>query len=298
MIACGPKVKPDLVPAEPEPVAKGAPRPLRGAGTREVVVGEMCPQGAAGRPAITPLVMRTVGWNENAGEVVAMVERGSVPRFVVFGTDGKAAGVFDTLGIVDVGPQQSVATGTYVGSPPCSYEINTKPTPGQLATRADDNKCAAATGGCGLAAGEITHPDEPPEVPSFPTGGACLSGDQLAIDIDGDGRIESFPLAGVLDGIRGPAAEWTAAPTAAATCTPQFQIFDIKLVPEPDPGKPVDPKSIVMMDVLGVVDLDGDGKKELVLALRFPTVRSIVVYTATTSAQRLELGGEGTTIPH
>jgi hypothetical protein len=47
------------------------------------------------------------------------------------------------------------------------------------------------------------------------------------------------------------------------------------------------------MDLLGVLDLDGDGRKELVIALRFATVRSIVVYTATQSAERLELAGEG-----
>ena len=52
-----------------------------------------------------------------------------------------------------------------------------------------------------------------------------------------------------------------------------------------------------MLDVLGVVDLDGDGRKELVLALRFPTVRTIVVYTAPSSAQRLELAGEAQSFP-
>ena len=51
---------------------------------------------------------------------------------------------------------------------------------------------------------------------------------------------------------------------------------------------------MVTVDVLGVLDLDGDGRRELILAMRFPTVRSIVVYTATGSAQRLELAGEAT----
>jgi hypothetical protein len=101
----------------------------------------------------------------------------------------------------------------------------------------------------------------------------------------------------VLDGIRGPAAEWTASPTAQATCTPHFQLYDLKLVPEPDPGKAVDQKSVVMMDVLGVVDLDGDGRREVVVALRFPTVRSIVVFSAVESAQRLQLVGEATSFP-
>ena len=112
-----------------------------------------------------------------------------------------------------------------------------------------------------------------------------MSGNELAVDIDGDGRIESFPLAGVLDGIRAPGAGVDrVADRDRRACTPTFQLYDLKLdAAAPDPGKPVDPKALVIVDLLGVVDLDGDGRKELVLALRFPTVRSIVVYTATAS---------------
>jgi hypothetical protein len=292
--SCGPVVKPAGPAAEPGPIAKPTPTPISAGGGRHVVVGEMCPQGAGGRPAVAPLIMRGVQWTDAAADVISTVERGSVPRFVVFGVDGKMAGVFDTLGIVDVGLHQSVATGTYVGASPCTYDLGTKPTPGQLATRAEDPKCGPILNSCGLAVGEITHPDEPPMTPAYTTGGACMSGDQLAVDIDGDGLIESFPIAGVLDGIRGPTAEWSASPTSQAACTPHFQLYDIKLLPEPDPGKPVDQKSAVMLDVLGVVDLDGDGRRELVLALRFPTVRSIVVYSPSSSAQRLELIGEST----
>ncbi len=241
--------------------------------------------------------MRAVSWTDTAVDLSATVERGGVPRFVVFGTDGKRAGTFDTLGAVDVGLQQEVASGTYVGASPCTYEITAKPKPGELATRGEDPKCGPITGGCGLAVGEISRSDDPPETTQFTTGGACISGDQLAVDIDGDGKAESFPIADVLDGIRGPAAEWTASPTTGAACKPQFQLYDIKLVPQPDPGKPVDQKGTVMLDVLGVVDLDGDGRRDLVLALRFPTVRSIVVYTASSIPERLELAGEQTSFP-
>lgn len=264
---------------------------------RNVVVGEMCPQGAGGRPTVAPLILHGVQWSDNATEVGAAVERGSTPRFVVFGVDGKLAGTFDTLGVVEVGISQSVATGTYVGASPCTYAITANPTPTQLSTRAEDPKCGTATAGCGLAVAELAHPDEPPVTPSYVTGGACVSGDLLAVDIDGDGRVESFPLSGVLDGIRGPAAEWTAAPTATATCAPKFQLYDLRLAPEPDPGKPADPKAVVMLDVLGVVDLDGDGRRELVLALRFPNVRSIVVYSASETPERLALVGEATSFP-
>ena len=97
----------------------------------------------------------------------------------------------------------------------------------------------------------------------------------------------------VLDGIREPAQEWLASPTSTASCTPTYQLYDQALVPEARPGKTAD-QAKVTIDVLGVVDLDGDGRKELVLAMRFPTVRTIVVYTATESSQRLELAGEAT----
>jgi len=265
------------------------PRP-RSTGGRQVVVGELCPQGAAGRPAIAPLIMRTVSWNDTPTEVSELVERGSTPRFVVFGVDGKTAGVFDTLGVADIGLTQSVAAGTYVGGAPCTRDAGQ----GQ---RAEDPHCAPATNGCGLAVAEIARPDDPPVTPAFTTGGACLSGDAIAVDLDGDGVVESFPLASVLDGVRGPSAEWSAAPLAGAACTPTFELYDIKLAAAPEPGKPVDQKSIVVLDVMGVVDLDGDGRKELVIALRFPTVRTILVYTATESPQRLELAGEGQSFP-
>jgi hypothetical protein len=164
---------------------------------------------------------------------------------------------------------------------------------GAPGARAEDPRCGQSLKGCGLAAAELSRPDEPAET-QWATAGACLSGDALAIDIDGDGSFESFPIAGMLDGIRAPAAEWTATPTTAATCTPTFQVYDIRLAAEPRKGQGIDPKAVVTVDVMGVVDLDGDGRREVVLAMRFPTVRTIVVYTATASPQRLELAGEAT----
>jgi hypothetical protein len=261
-----------------------APKPVKGG--RQVMIGELCPTGAGGRPAIAPLVMRSVDWVSTPKDVQATVERGGVPRFSVFGVDGKVAGIFESVGLTDIGPGQSVATGTYVGAPPCTSDAGA----GQ---RTEDPKCAPATGGCGVAIGELGRADDPPPPAKWVTGGACLSGDAIAIDIDGDGTIESFPLAGALDGVRSPAEEWTAAPTAGASCKPTFQLYDVRLAPPPDPGKAVDPKQIVGLTLLGVVDVDNDGRKELVIALQFPTIRTIVVYTATGSPTRLELAGEG-----
>lgn len=293
LAGCGPTVKLDSPPAEPGPVTQGT-RPLKvGPAARRVLIGEMCPQGAGGRPAIAPLIMRGVDWNDKAAEVAATVEQGSVPRFVVMATDGRPAGTFDTLGIVEVGIAQPVATGTYVGASPCTYSVAAEPKPGALETRAEDKQCTAAARGCGLAVGEIMNPDEPPSTAKYQTGGACMSGNELAVDIDGDGAIESFPLAAALDGIRAPAQEWSASPTSTAACKPTYQLYGLELKPEARPGKPA-AKGLVTVDVLGVIDLDGDGRRELVLAMHFPTVRSIVIYTASGYAQRLELAGEAT----
>lgn len=287
--ACGPVVRPDQVPHEPGPVARIEPLPTKKVRGRQLVVGEMCPQGAGGRPAVMPLVMRTVSWNDNPQEVTAVVERGSVPRFVVFGVDGKIAGRFDTLGIAEIGPQLSVASGTYVGAPACSADRDGE--------HVDDPKCTAATGGCGLAVGELGRPDEPPEMTNLATAGACLQGDAIAVDVDGDSVMEQFPIAGVLDGIRSPAKEWSAAPVVGAKCTPVFQLHDLKIVPQLEPGKGSAAQHIVGLDLLGVLDLDGDGRNEVVLALKFPTVRTIVVYASSGSPQRLELVGEGQAFP-
>ena len=282
--ACGPRVRPDTpFPEEPTVRRERSPAPLKTG--RQVVVGELCLRGAAGRPAVAPLLERTMQWTDTPAELANAVERGSVPRFAGFGVDGKIAGLFDTVGLAEISLGQSVASGTYVGGAPCSSDAGS----GQ---RTEDPACTAATNGCGLAVAEMARPGDPPETPAYQVGGACLTGDALAVDIDGDGAVESFPLAGVLDGIRGPAQEWSASQNGKPPCAPKFALYDIRLAPEAEPGKPADARAVVMLDLLGVIDLDGDGRNELVIALRFPTVRTVVVYTASSSPQRLELAGE------
>ncbi|HET9624769.1 MAG TPA: hypothetical protein VFP84_25555 [Kofleriaceae bacterium] len=259
---------------------------------RQVLVGELCPKAAEGRPGIAPLLMRTLQWSDSNEEVTNTVERGSTPRFAAFGVDGKVAGVFDTVGLADIAPGQSVASGTYVGGAPCSAEG------GKGQPRTDDPACVAATHGCGLAVAQIARPDDPPEVPAYQTGAVCVSGDLLGVDIDGDGLAEWFPLVRALDGTRGPAQEWTAASKDARPCDGKFAAYDIKVQPETEAGKATDPKATVTFDVLGVLDLDGDGRKELVIAMRFPTVRTVVVFSAANAPQRLELVGEAQAFQH
>jgi hypothetical protein len=296
LIGCGPTVHPEAPGPGPGGFRPVAHQTAAVAGGRQVVVGEMCPQGVAGRPGIAPLVARQVQWGDAAADLSALVERGSAPRFVVFGVDGKQAGVFDTMGTADIGLPQAAAAGAYTGASPCTRDDGA----GAGAAgdhRVEDPRCGQATSGCGLAVAAIVRPDDPAQAPAYTTGGACLSGDALAIDVDGDGKPESFPLADLLDGVRGPAAEWSASAEAAAVCAPSFTLYGVALKPEAEGGKPADPKYTVTLDVLGVLDLDGDGRREVVLALRFATVRTVVVYAATGSPGRLELVGEAPSFP-
>jgi hypothetical protein len=53
----------------------------------------------------------------------------------------------------------------------------------------------------------------------------------------------------------------------------------------------------VTIDLLGVVDLDADGRHELVLAFRYPESRTLAVYSALHQAGRLELVGEAVSWP-
>src|SRR5262245_55684688 len=81
-LACGPRVSPDRPFPEEGVVAKPQREPVLARGGRQVLVGELCPRGAAGRPAVAPLLLRTMGWTDATAEVNGAVERGSVPRFV------------------------------------------------------------------------------------------------------------------------------------------------------------------------------------------------------------------------
>ena len=60
----------------------------------------MCPQGAGGRPAVAPLVMRTLQWSDVPADLTSIVERGCVQRFTVYGVDGKSAGTITTTQLV------------------------------------------------------------------------------------------------------------------------------------------------------------------------------------------------------
>lgn len=258
-----------------------APGPRGGTSARpgrRIVVGEMCPLGVAGRPGLAPLLLRGVQWTDEPVEVGNAISHGEATKFSVFGVDGKRAGVFDPVGIAEVGLPQLVAAGSYTGAGPCTRG-------GANGVRLEEPQCQGASKGCGIAVatlGDAAGREGAGSGQEWKTGGACVSGDELAIDVDGDGTAEAFPIAGLLDGLRAPAEVVEARPQVAQVaggCTPSFTVFGLRSTPPVDAGAgKMAEKYVVLMDVLAVVDLDDDGRQEVVLGLRYPDSRSIVVY--------------------
>jgi hypothetical protein len=220
--------------------------------------------------------MREVSWTTERDEVEAVLARGQASAWTVLAVDGARAGRFDALGADD--GAVLAAVGAYAGSPVC--------TRGGVRGAIDD-ACEARWRGCGLAVarlgatGGFLENDPAPRV-APPVGGGCRLGDDVAIDIDGDGAAERFPLAAFVDATVGPADEVTAVVGAVdAGCTPTFALAAL---PTGD--------ARVELDLLGVVDVDGDGWREVVVSLRYADHRTVAVYSAVDTVARLSLVGE------
>ena len=282
LAGCPRTTAPEAPGPEPTPPSVDR-RPSSGGGGQAAMLGELCPTAAAGRPGVAPVAARLVSWTNAPEALAAPLDRGQTGAFAVLGADGRRVGVFTAIGTAD-----GVAMGSYAGGSPCARPAAAGGTGG---APADDPACVAATGGCGLAVAPISTGGaftglEPPDVA---TAGACVSDGNLIVDIDGDGAGEAFPLSGVLDGSRAPADEIPATAVVAAPCTPSFSRYGLAIAVD---AAIADPRHKVTVDVLGVLDLDGDGRRELVLGLRYAERRTIAVYSAIDSAARLSLIGE------
>jgi hypothetical protein len=259
---------------QPAVVAPRNPAEVPTGPGRRILVGEMCPLGVAGRPGVAPLLLRGVQWTDEPTEVGNAISRGDAAKFLVFGVDGKRAGLFDPVGPADVGLPQTVAAGSYTGDGPCTkLAVN--------GTRVEEPACQAATKGCGIAVAILEDGSGAGSGggAAWKIGGACVSGDELAVDVDSDGKPEAFAVASFLDGLRAPADLVEARPQAGAACAPSFTVFGMRIAPPPEPGKAADGRYLVLLDVLAVVDFDDDGKREVVLGVRYPDSRTIAVYS-------------------
>lgn len=280
--ACPRTTAPEAPGTEPTPPVVDH-RAIPGHPGGSALVGELCMTGAGGRPGIAPLALRSVSWTTDADELSSVLERGLAGTFAVLGGDGRRVGVFTAIGATE--QPSTVAVGSYAGASPCARPA----APGVAA--ADDPACVAATGGCGLAIAPVSSGGGFAELepPDLEPGGACVASDGLVVDVDGDGAAEVFPLAGFLDGARAPADELSAAAAVPGACTPTFTRYGVAIAVD---AALADPRHRVTLDVLGVVDVDGDGRRELVVGLRYAERRTIAVYTARDSAARLSLVGE------
>jgi hypothetical protein len=109
------------------------------------------------------------------------------------------------------------------------------------------------------------------------TGTACTDGGRLLVDIDGDGTPEVFALDAftahggkdLADEVVGSAGK----KPAAETCVNRFARGNMAHG----------------LDLIGVADLDGDGRRELIVQLRDGDRRTWGIYSASQSAIRLEL---------
>ena len=81
----------------------------------------------------------------------------------------------------------------------------------------------------------------------------------------------------------------SAAAVVTGACTPTFTRYGLAIAVDAAIG---DPRHRVTLDVLGVLDVDGDGRREVIIGLRYAERRTIAVYSAVDSAARLALIGE------
>ncbi|MBI4512088.1 MAG: hypothetical protein HY698_20820 [Deltaproteobacteria bacterium] len=238
--------------------------------SREVVIGELCPGKAAGRPAVSMLfARRALSWSRDSSELNLLVTRGAVQRFTVLSFSGKRAGIFTAMGTTELSPASQAAVGGYAGDLPCAEEVTAA-------------QCMALSDGCGLALAQV-RPLDPEETLTPSTGAGCVQEGKLLVDTDQDGRAEAFPLDAFLDEMRAPSEEVLGESAPAAGCQARFATPSIL--------GGTDPRFFKGMDLVGVLDVDGDGRNELVIQFRYADKRTWALYTAQVPL-RLSLVGE------
>jgi hypothetical protein len=182
-------------------------------------------------------------------------------------------GLFSVAGSAET-DHGAAAIGAYAGHSPCEKRRGAAP-------GVKEPDCEAALRGCGLAAAVLepaggfhARPaEEDPDPADFETGGACVAGNALIVDIDRDGKPEAYPVAGFAGASGAGGEEVASVAGAGATCAPRFAFRGA---------------GAEGVDVLGVVDLDGDGRQEIVVLLRGGGRQVWALYSARESTARLE----------
>lgn len=290
-VGCGPRYKPKGPSAEPSKTTKAAPRrrPAARPPAQEVLIGEMCPAAVKGRPGVMPVIMRRLSWTDSREEMAEVLERNMARQFSVLGWDGHRVGTFSVVGSAE-GAAGVYAAGGYAGGSACETHGptgETRPIP----------ECEKTMLSCALSIAALKAPgglgappfDEQPDPLELPTGGACVTKGKLLFDVDRDGHPEAFRTADFLDPFRAPAEEVSSIAAGKAKCEPHFAVR--AALPA------TDPRDWRGLDILGVIDLDGDGRDELVAAYNYQTRRTWAIYSARSSSGSLDLVGEGVPWP-
>jgi hypothetical protein len=189
-------------------------------------------------------------------------------RFMALGYDGSPRGQMLSGGAADDeygGFLADAAVGRLTGDPGACTDTRNGRDIGFLA-------CGAA-GGCGLGVALVADSSPPALAATITPIESCVVDGTLFADVDGDGTEELYPLIAFVDD--GMAAEEVVGARAdVPACEPTFTWW-------PVPGAPVS------VDVHGVADLDGDGHRELAIAVRTATTRTIALYRAHDRGLRL-----------
>jgi hypothetical protein len=292
LAACGPRIKPEVAPEKPSDTISDAPDApsRRGASPQqEILIGEMCPSAVSGRPGVMPVVMRRLSWEDDRDELAEVLERSMAKQFSVLGWDGRRVGVFSVIGAATAPSGRVFAAGSYAGGSACEVRAagGTKPVP----------DCEKTLLSCGLAIAPLRPAgglgaapfEEDPDPASFEPSGVCVDDGKLLVDLDGDGKVEAFSVDAFVDPFRAPANEVTAISRGKSKCTPSFAARSV--VP------PGDPRDWRGLDVIGTLDLDGDGRAEIIAVYNYQARRTWAVYSARSSGGRLDLVGEGVPWP-
>jgi hypothetical protein len=128
-------------------------------------------------------------------------------------------------------------------------------------------------GGCSLAVAPIASTSPPPPAIEIAMFGACIVEGTMVVDVNGDGTDEAFALSAFVAGATA-AEDVHGKPDDGPPCERFFAWHAPK---KPAPA----------VDVLGIADLDADGTRELVIAIRAGMSRTVAVYRASDGGTRL-----------
>jgi len=214
---------------------------------------------------------RSLDWSDDPDTLRDLLARGSIQVFRVLSFAGGNAGQFTVAGLVDLDTVTPVALGGYAGGPTCE--------PGS----ASERECQAMLTGCGVAVA-APAPFGDDSVVDVHTGTGCVVGTSLCVDTDEDGASEAFPLRAFMGPLREPTDEVTGGGGCKAPCEPRFARAAIV------PGD--NPKVWRGMDLVGVLDLDGDGRLEIILRYNYGDKATWAVYSPEQTSRRLTLVAE------